>query len=1369
MPLTTVLLRPTDASFAGSQTNYATYVKAAANNYRMGYPCTISISSGVIVAEGSAYATNAPVVFSTTGTLPTGLTAGVTYYARDVSSSTFRVSATIDGPAIALSGTQSGLHYASWPAWRTNEHNSILAFAARSAATKVFAPRSGGNPVLSGNWNVAANWSPNGVPGANDQVLIPEGVTCIYDIVSGSPDIFWIRIDGTLEIDTTANRHLLVDTILSSPSGTYQCGTYLNPVPANVDINIEFSASRGPINVAADTFKQSRGYVFMGEASCGGYTSVAGARKTHATRVNTRLGPLAGATSCTLDDVTGWRVGDRIQFPGTRRLTTQFLGANKGRWKWECEYVTITAINANTITFTPALVYNHNAPFSPWADKQPRCWVRNLTRNVTFSTKNWASVPTEQRAHGMLMHASDYYFGWATHFEMGRTAKHFTWAPWWAGNQTGNAQMTAGVPITVNTTAPGVSGSVVTLPTEAYIIIDRPSPRNGSSYPLTFTVNGTDGLGNVISDTVVMANEYDRTSVASVAPYVTLNADGTTGIIPRTDRRFKTVTSITCDKDCWTRIAARTRSFRMTGSGVRIPRGSQLDENSGSWAYFPVNAATNIQGRYPFHVHRSGYSAAAVRANPTVEGVVVDGSPGWGFAHHQAFSNLLKNIAVRVEGAGFVAERGDETGMWAENHASEIYGATDNTHKDAQDTAWGDPGLNAEAYWWTGRSVKSEDLLGDNCMCAFLFNVRFAESNYSLNAEQLDEPEALIGTNSAGSDKSRIELFKGHECFVCDQGFHVIKANFNQGHDVRTVLKDLFGWSCQETLGTTYTAHYTFINTVALFGFNDDPNDTGTGYGMVSTLTTTTDQVFIDVRIDGPRIENGFTKPVASNGSRGMFLDKGQAGGNGGVTDVRNGRVVINADIRNCQYPYFAYDPAVDLVAASLPNPNLEPKVQIDLSNHRPAIKASFPGTSPGECTYGNFGYFEGRLDRKTTVTDRLGTREYPRGWSPDEAVSDRPPRHNVHSGLGDVMRRWGVYTDTVDGKDYSMIDWLYSDPVDGEIYREIIKWNLSESQNPPGPGANMNRTPYIRGTFTSTQTAKPVAQDISITVPKDQITDINLMSYVTHPAGRPVLFRGCTHPHKGALLRGYSPTTLGSGVVTFIPRKGFVGTTTFKYWVSDVDGNLQSTFGSTVTITVADIAPGISAQPDSATTPYETPVTFNVLTNDVGSGLVLTGATVVTGGGSLTFNADGRITYTPATGFAGVATGTYTMRDVNLETRNSTWAVTVAPSGGGSTDVTPPTASNRTLRIKAGRNYTVNLIQLMGATDNDGNPVFVASATPDATVNYSDVVNTGSFTFNVRTGTTVFTVVFRDAAQNTCTVQLTVIATDRARFFRKL
>lgn len=73
--------------------------------------CTISIAApGVITRTAHSLENGVAVVFSTTGALPTGLTAGTIYYVVNRTADTFQVAATVGGTAITTSGTQSGTH-----------------------------------------------------------------------------------------------------------------------------------------------------------------------------------------------------------------------------------------------------------------------------------------------------------------------------------------------------------------------------------------------------------------------------------------------------------------------------------------------------------------------------------------------------------------------------------------------------------------------------------------------------------------------------------------------------------------------------------------------------------------------------------------------------------------------------------------------------------------------------------------------------------------------------------------------------------------------------------------------------------------------------------------------------------------------------------------------------------------------------------------------------------------------------------------------------------------------------------------------------------------------------------------------------------
>lgn len=75
--------------------------------------CTITVASpGVISLASHGLIAGDSVQFSTSGALPTGINAGVTYYviATGLTSGAFQISATLAGSAINTTGTQSGTH-----------------------------------------------------------------------------------------------------------------------------------------------------------------------------------------------------------------------------------------------------------------------------------------------------------------------------------------------------------------------------------------------------------------------------------------------------------------------------------------------------------------------------------------------------------------------------------------------------------------------------------------------------------------------------------------------------------------------------------------------------------------------------------------------------------------------------------------------------------------------------------------------------------------------------------------------------------------------------------------------------------------------------------------------------------------------------------------------------------------------------------------------------------------------------------------------------------------------------------------------------------------------------------------------------------
>ena len=115
----------------------------------------------------------------------------------------------------------------------------------------------------------------------------------------------------------------------------------------------------------------------------------------------------------------------------------------------------------------------------------------------------------------------------------------------------------------------------------------------------------------------------------------------------------------------------------------------------------------------------------------------------------------------------------------------------------------------------------------------------------------------------------------------------------------------------------------------------------------------------------------------------------------------------------------------------------------------------------------------------------------------------------------------------------------------------------------------------------------------------------------------------------------------------------------TFQVRVIDGDGDVAGPVS--LVINIADDAP--QALNDSVTTPEDTPVTVNVLGNDspgADGGATLVSAVVTGGSGTVSFSADGSLTFTPAPGFEGLASIRYVMRDGDGDTSQAVLTVGV-------------------------------------------------------------------------------------------------------------
>lgn len=176
----------------------------------------------------------------------------------------------------------------------------------------------------------------------------------------------------------------------------------------------------------------------------------------------------------------------------------------------------------------------------------------------------------------------------------------------------------------------------------------------------------------------------------------------------------------------------------------------------------------------------------------------------------------------------------------------------------------------------------------------------------------------------------------------------------------------------------------------------------------------------------------------------------------------------------------------------------------------------------------------------------------------------------------------------------------------------------------------------------------------------EDVPVTIDVLGNDSDPDGDPLTVTGASSPNG-------SVTVNPDGTLTYTPNPDFNGTDTITYTVTDGNGGSAT---STVTVTVNPVNDAPEAVDDTASTPFNTPVTIAVLGNDSdvdGDVLAVTG-TPTSADGTVVVNGDGTITFTPNTGFTGTAVIDYTITDPDGLTDSAQVFVTVgdAPTRDG-------------------------------------------------------------------------------------------------------
>lgn len=528
-----------------------------------------------------------------------------------------------------------------------------------------------------------------------------------------------------------------------------------------------------------------------------------------------------------------------------------------------------------------------------------------------------------------------------------------------------------------------------------------------------------------------------------------------------------------------------------------------------------VDYDTNIQGRYSLHFHRTGIDNP--RRPAMAVGNAVFGAPGWGYVHHDAHAIFDDNASFDTFGAGFVGETGNETGSWSNNIAIRAEGSSSFNPKNGVDNEIFDMARTGAGFWFQGRKIRALDNIAASVNHGHVYFHR-GDGMLRFDAQYFAFPEALNLDPQARPNHPPILHFHGNEAFASEVGLFVVKANPNQGHDVRSWMSDFTGWELRAGAELEYTSHYTLKDFDLIGSTPESFRDplTGIKFGPNSS-----DMTIIDARIE--------------NYETGIYLGKHFTSNAGGdeLDPAINTYVVVEPEFIDVDEEYAELDTSVDELLSS---DELQPeRFELEIDDLESLYYSS---SYPDE----RVTHFSG------TKTDSIGEIPFPAG-------TDR--LRVQRSGMVRILEQRGYYVDDNDTP-YVIVEQYFSDRATGEVHKRGIPVRL-EDDVPLHSEYHPYEHAVEKGPI-DFDAQPPETADVEATTTVDTEVVIDVLDNDTDPDGGELQVRGIFDPHYGMVFDNED------GTITYRPDPGFVGESEFTYWAHDGQGNFTP---ATVTVTV--------------------------------------------------------------------------------------------------------------------------------------------------------------------------------------------------------
>jgi hypothetical protein len=250
--------------------------------------------------------------------------------------------------------------------------------------------------LQSGSWSNPTTWQNRAIPAANASVFVPEGISVLYDVGAVSPNLAWIRDEGTIRFDDSQDESLLVETITVGMMGDFDIGAADAPFQHYATVTF---ADNGPVS---DPNQLSRGLISAGCLCIYGQPILSFAP--------TFANPHAGDTDLSFNTpLTNWQVGDKILLSGTVSGAHQDEEATIA-WLYDA------GGGVTSVGLDHPLAYDHLAG---WDGLHP--YVADEARTITFTSQN--TTDFKRFGHVMQMDSNDARINYAAFTHLGRTNK----------------------------------------------------------------------------------------------------------------------------------------------------------------------------------------------------------------------------------------------------------------------------------------------------------------------------------------------------------------------------------------------------------------------------------------------------------------------------------------------------------------------------------------------------------------------------------------------------------------------------------------------------------------------------------------------------------------------------------------------------------------------------------------------------------------------------------------------------------------------------------------------------------------------------------------------------------------------------------